>query len=113
MYHFSKAEFKRYAPFTQLPLYHGDGVLAAGQVLCQSRAICRHIARTHGMFGDGDAEAAQIDMFFELHKDLARVHALNPEALAATRRAKPRSPTSRLRKWPMCRRVCRVCAVTA
>jgi len=66
--HFSASAMKAYAPFGQLPLYHGEEML--GSVLSESGAICRHIARVTHTAGASVPEQALVDQLFELSKDL-------------------------------------------
>lgn len=58
-------KFKDYAPFGQLPVLR-DGDL----ILCESGAICRHLARKCRIDGCTDDERARVDMYFELAKDI-------------------------------------------
>jgi glutathione S-transferase len=52
-------------PFNQVPLWEEDG-----EVLVQSNAIVRHLARKHGLYGSGLREAALCDMIAEGVQDL-------------------------------------------
>jgi len=61
--------YQQYAPCGQLPVYHGDE-LGRDTILCQEGAICRHIARITDLYGSNTREQAQIEMIFELSKDI-------------------------------------------
>jgi len=52
------------APFGQMPLLH-----VGSTVIAQSAAIERYIARTNGLYGKDDVEAARVDMVVEGLKD--------------------------------------------
>jgi glutathione S-transferase len=62
------ADFKPLTPHGHLPVLdvHGDGSV----LLSQSRAIERFIARSHGLFGNDNVEAALIDATCETVRDL-------------------------------------------
>jgi glutathione S-transferase len=66
-------EFKDYAPFGQLPLLTGNDLDDEDQVLCQSSAIVRYIARETNLDGSesGAVGEARADMVFECSKDLS------------------------------------------
>lgn len=60
-----KAHFQEHTPFGQLPMLH-DGAL----VLCQSRAIHRHLARKLDLYGDTIEHAARVDEVYETSDDI-------------------------------------------
>ena len=62
-------EYKVFAPFGQLPCYEGSE-LGEGQIIAQSSAICRHIARQAGIDGATPTEQALQDMLWEAGKDV-------------------------------------------
>jgi len=60
-------QHKAKAPFGQMPLLHvGTAVIA------QSAAIERYVARTLGLYGKDDMEAAHVDMIVEGVKDMVQ-----------------------------------------
>lgn len=65
---FSSKDFKNFAPFGQLPCYEGPEL--GDMVLTQSSAVCRHIARETGIFGNTPTEQALQDMLWEAGKDI-------------------------------------------
>jgi glutathione S-transferase len=52
-------------PFSQVPILEVDG-----QVLAQSNAIARYLARKYGLAGKDEWEQAQTDMYIENIHDL-------------------------------------------
>lgn len=77
---FSSKDYKDFAPFGQLPCYKGPEL--GDLVITQSSAICRHIAREAGIFGNTKAEQAMQDMLWEAGKDIGAklevIHAEGP-----------------------------------
>jgi len=70
MYFLNKErEYKEFALFGQLPCYEGSE-LGEGQIIAQSSAICRHIARQAGIAGASPMEQALQDMLWEAGKDM-------------------------------------------
>ena len=57
--------YRKYALFGQLPVLR-DGSL----ILCESTAICKHLARKTCIDGVTMEEKAKVDMYFELAKDI-------------------------------------------
>ncbi|KAH7702420.1 Nagst-1 protein, partial [Aphelenchoides avenae] len=52
-------------PYGQLPVLEVDG-----KEIAQSYAICRYLARKHGLAGKDDLEAAQVDSLADFMKDI-------------------------------------------
>jgi len=67
--YFGTNEYKQFAPFGQMPCYQGPE-LGEGNVIAQSAAICRHIARETGIWGTSLQEIALQDMLWEAGKDI-------------------------------------------
>jgi len=67
--YFFNGDHKKQHPFMQLPVLKAPEL--GGEVLAQSSAICRHIAREAGMDGATAADRAKQDQMWELAKDLS------------------------------------------
>tara|TARA_B100000524_G_scaffold312461_1_gene189413 strand:+ start:4587 stop:5414 length:828 start_codon:yes stop_codon:yes gene_type:complete len=81
VFHFGTGAYKKYAPFGQLPILH-DG----SNLICESGAIARHLARKACIDGSNLAEKAKVDMYFELSRDIvkekAAAHDMDAESSA-------------------------------
>lgn len=76
--YFTSKEYKKTAPFGQMPIYTDASL--NGATIAQRGAVARHIARVTGSYGKNLAEQAQVDQLYELSNDItsnkAGVHAL-------------------------------------
>jgi len=63
-------EYKKFAPFGQMPCYEDPELGEDGVYISQSSSICRHIAQETGIAGATASERVLQDMLWEAGKDI-------------------------------------------